>query len=91
MREQEFLRLKKEVDRLQREKDKADGAIDQLMKELEQFGCSSLEEAKQLLKKLEREERETERKFTKLFKRFNKRWKKHPEVVAGLLHRSRDS
>lgn len=49
---EQFNRLKKEVEEADREKERSQGALDQLKKELqEKFGCKSFEEARRLLAK----------------------------------------
>lgn len=65
--------LKRKVEGLQREHDRAAGARDQLMKRLKaEFGCSTLEEAEALLERLQVEEREAARKYTARKKKFEK-------------------
>ena len=60
-----FLALKKQVEKYQREADRAEGAYEQLSKRLrEEFSCTSLEEAKTLLEKLEKEEQKETREFS---------------------------
>lgn len=75
-----FLALKKKVERLKTEKDKAQGAADQLKKRLlDEFDCSTVAEAKQLLAKLERETNEAEKKFQKSYREFEEEFGEHFE------------
>lgn len=51
----EYTSLRREVERKQREADRAQGALEQVKKQLkEEFACTSLEEAEKLLRQLER-------------------------------------
>lgn len=68
-----FIALKKRVEKLRTEKDKAQGALDQLKRELlDKYGCSTVAEAKQLLAKLERETNEAEKEFQESYRNFEK-------------------
>ena len=72
---QRFLKLKDKAESLQRQQDRTDGELSQLMTRLqEETGCKSLEEAERLQKKLERERQEAERDYLKVEADFNKQW-----------------
>lgn len=74
---EKFTRLKKQVVRVQREADKAQGALDEIMKRLrKEFGSKTLVEAEKLLKRFTKEEKELERQFTKDFRSFEKKWRR---------------
>jgi hypothetical protein len=61
-----FIELKEKVARLERESERASGALGQLMQQLkEEFDCESVEEAKRLEKKLCREQNTLEEKLEK--------------------------
>lgn len=60
----EFRRLKKNLDTMQRDYDQAKGATDQLRKQLkDEFNCATDKEAKKLLVELEKEEQQLEEEF----------------------------
>ena len=72
---QRFLKLKDKAESLQRQQDRTDGELSQLMTQMqEETSCKSLEEAEQLQKKLERERQEAERNFLKAEVDFDKKW-----------------
>lgn len=75
MKLDDYTNLKQKVDRLQRESDKAAGALEQLKSQLrKEFECSSLEEAKSLLAKLEREEVKAKKEFETAMAEFEVKW-----------------
>lgn len=66
MRIEEFNELKEQIDDLRRRKDKAAGAKGQLLKELkQQFGCSTVQEAKKHLRKLKADKSNLQERFEK--------------------------
>lgn len=72
-----FQQLKQDILEQQREADKAQGALDSVMKQLKQeFGCATLKEAKDLLQIISAKEKEAKLKFAKKLDRFLKKWKK---------------
>jgi outer membrane protein TolC len=73
----DFDKLKAKVERLKAEKERAEGARDQLLRTLkEEFGCKSLQEAEALLAKLQSEETAALKKYNSYRTRFEKRWRK---------------
>ena len=77
---EQLVALKARVERLQQEKDQAEGALKQSLKRLKtEFGCSSLEEGQKLLHKLHREEQQQKEAFDKALSAFEKRWGKELE------------
>jgi len=67
--------LKSNVERLRRESDRAEGALEQLMARLkEEYGCKTLSDAKELAGKLENEAAEATRKFNKELEEFEEEW-----------------
>ena len=59
-----FTKLKKQVEHASREQAKTEGALEQLKARLkEEFGCSSLKKADQLLEELAEQEAALEEKF----------------------------
>lgn len=72
-----FHKLKKQVAALQRKTDKAQGALDTVMERLRrEFGCSTLEDAEKLLRKLREQERKASSTFKAKRRRFEKKWSK---------------
>jgi len=68
-------RLKRKAEKLQSEADKAQGALETSTARLkEDFDCTNLKEAKQLLKNLEEEEEEAQSKFDKTLEKFETEW-----------------
>lgn len=68
----DFGKLQARVNRLQRESDQAKGAVAQLLKDLkEQFGVKTVEEAKELLAKLEKQEARQSQEYAELKEQFN--------------------
>ena len=70
-----YLALKKRVESAQQKADQAEGAIGEVMKQLErEFGCSTLNEAKRKLKQLEKQEVESKEKFDSAVEKFEEDW-----------------
>lgn len=67
--------LIRKVEKLKERKQKSQGALDELLKRLKkEFGCSSIKEAKDMLEMKSEEERKAARKYTKMKRRFEKKW-----------------
>lgn len=72
----DYLKLKKKVDELRREADEAAGARNQIMKELKKtYGVETIDEAKRLLRKLEKKEKRLQREFDEALSEFEEKWK----------------
>ena len=71
---QEFQRLEKSVEDAERRKSRAEGALAELDRRLEEFGCSSLEEVPEVRKKLNKEEEDLEKKFRAAMEEFDKQF-----------------
>jgi hypothetical protein len=70
-----YLKLKKQVEELDREAVRARAELDLLMKRVkEEFDCDSLEAAKDKLKELEAEEVEINRRFGDKLKEVTSTW-----------------
>ena len=68
---QEYSALKEKTEHLQREADKAAGVLESTMAKLkEDFDCDTLEEAEELLSKLDEEAGAAGVKYTKELKKF---------------------
>lgn len=73
----DFESIKRTVEDLKRKRDKAKGALDQVMKRnRKEFGVKTIEELAALHKKEEAEERKKGETYFKVKKGFDKRWKK---------------
>ena len=67
--------LKEKVEDIQKKADRAQGNLDQIMKQLKNdFDCDDLEEAKAILDKLEKELEETESEFDEAISEFEEKW-----------------
>ena len=66
-----YQKLQTRVTEQQRETDKAQGALEELKRQLKkEFGCDNVREAKTLLAELEQEQEEAERAFTVAMEEF---------------------
>lgn len=71
----DFSQLKKRIDRLQREADKAAGAAEQVLETLrKEFEVNGIEEAKKLLEVLSQQEQQAEQKYQQQLVRFEESW-----------------
>ena len=69
-------KLKGEVERLQREVDRAEGVLSSLMDRLKnEHGCKSLEEAKSILEKMKKKADRTENNYNAVLEEFERKWK----------------
>ena len=67
----EWETLKREIANMEKAAAESTGRLQQLKEVLKKdFGCDSIKEARQLLRKLQKEELEHEKEFQKQFKRF---------------------
>lgn len=74
--EDSFRKLKRDVDSAKADADRAKGALDQLMKQLQsEFDCEDLKEAKALLEDLSVKMEKAQRKFEEAFKEYEKKWR----------------
>lgn len=81
---EEFLKLKREVEDDQRERDQAEGALRQELTRLkDDLGIKTLREAKQLLKQLEIEGDKLNEELDRLWNEFNEKWKDEKENTPG--------
>lgn len=72
-----YLKIKEQVEAIQRRADKAQGAAEQVMKQLqEEFSVNNIEEGKELLEKLEEEKKILETELEELWKEFEKEYGK---------------
>jgi len=72
----EYVNLKRKVEQAQQIADKAEGAMEQVMKQLEnEFECSTLKEAEEKLRELKKREAVTKRKFEDAIEGFEEKWK----------------
>ena len=67
--------LKKQIKKLEQEKERATGRVEQLMKTIqEEFNCNTLEEAEQLLKEKQKKKKELEEKYETEHEKFMEKW-----------------
>ena len=72
----DYLQLKKEAEEAQQQADKAEGALEGVMKRLkDEFGCKSLESAEKKLKELEKIEKKAKKDFAAAVEKFEEDWK----------------
>lgn len=72
---EEYKRLKKKADKLKQEADEAAGAFNQIMQDLrKEYKVNSLEDAKKLLKKMEKEEARLQKEFDEAMADFEEKW-----------------
>jgi predicted nucleic acid-binding Zn-ribbon protein len=70
-----FDKLKREVETARQQKDRAEGALQQAMKQLkDEMGCDSLDEARELEKKLSRQVKKAEADFESELEAFEEKW-----------------
>ena len=77
--EDQYRRLKREVEEAKAEADRARGSLDQLMKRLkDEFGCETLKEAKAKLVQVEAKKEIAQEHFETALRAYEKRWKATP-------------
>lgn len=70
-----YLSLRKRVEAAQREADEAEGAIKEVTKQIKnEFGCSTLNEAKKLLKQKQKQEVSAKKAFDDAVEEFEENW-----------------
>ena len=70
-----YLRLKEKVESAQQEADQAEGAEREVMKQIkDEFNCSTLNEAKRILKQKRKQEADSKSKFDTAFEQFEEDW-----------------
>ena len=70
-----YMNLKKRAEQAQQEVNKAEGALEQIKKQLEEeFDCITLEAAKRKLNVLEKQEQKVEIEFKEALSKFEKDW-----------------
>lgn len=75
MTESEYRKLQEEVNEAARNAERAQGAFDQLMEQLaEEFGCSSLKEARKKLARLQAEEEKASAEFEQALQEYRDKW-----------------
>ena len=67
--------LKEKTERMRQERDKAQGRLEEVEKQLkETFGVKTLKAAEKMLSKLEEDEEKARNEFDKAFQSFNDKW-----------------
>lgn len=68
-------KLKGQVREAQAEAERAEGALQETLQQLqEEFGCSSIEQAEALLQSLEEEEKRVQQKLDQVLEKFREKW-----------------
>ncbi len=76
MNEEQFKKLKREVEETKAAAERAQGAFDQIMKQLkEEYGCKTIREAEKLRDELGEKRDRAEAVFNKSLKAYEKKWK----------------
>lgn len=71
----QYLQRKKKVEEAQQKVDRAEGALEQLMRRLkDEFKCSSLAKAKVRRKALKQQVKSAEEEYKKASKKFERKW-----------------
>ena len=71
----QYQKMKKQMERLRSEAERAKGKEEQLLKQLQdQFGCRTIKEAKDKLVELECEKGKAEKAFDRKLKLFREEW-----------------
>ena len=82
LKENEYLDLKEQVNKLERERDEASGAKKQILNALrKEFSVKTLGEAKKLLVHLKMEKLTVEKKFNYEYQKFKKEFRKYQARV----------
>ena len=70
-----FNDLKKQVEQEQQKADRAEGALEQLHEKLkEEFNCTSLQDAEDKLKELQKKKEKAEKAFDSALQDFDEKW-----------------
>lgn len=73
--EEQYRKLKREVEQAKSDADRAQGSLDQLLARLkEEFNCKNLEEAKSLLRRLGKEAEDAKREFERHLHTYEEKW-----------------
>jgi len=76
---EDYTALKTRIATLQREADRARGELDATMKRIaDEYGCSSIKEAKAMMVKLTKEQQEAKQKFDEAYAQFER---EHGDVI----------
>lgn len=75
MKVDEYQKLKAKADKLKVDISKAEGAYENVMQQIkDEFDCDTLEEAENLLEKLQAQAEEDEQSYNEAVKNFNDKW-----------------
>ena len=70
----EYLKAKQKIEQLSQEANRSEGAINQLLSQLEALGIENAEQAENYVKKLEKEIEDKEKYYNKLLEDWNKEY-----------------
>ena len=71
----EYKKYKEIAEQAQKKASKAEGALSQVMEQLKELNCQSLDDAEALIKKLEKKQKQIEVKLNKAILDFETKWK----------------
>ena len=70
-----YLKLKARVEKAQQKADKAEGALDEVLKQIKKdFNCNTINEAKRKLKQLKNQSEKLQIEFNKAIEQFEEKW-----------------
>jgi len=70
-----FEELKRKIEKIRKERDKAEGALDQVMVDLkEEFGCKTIKEAEARMAELKQDAEDSQEKYEAALEDFEKKW-----------------
>jgi len=79
-----YQKMKRQVEKLRSESERAAGRVEQLMVQLkEQFDCGTIKEAQAKLEKLEKDKEKAKKTFDAKFEAFNEEWGEKLEEMVG--------
>ena len=71
----EFMQLKKNVEQAQAQADRATGAAEQIMRQLQEVhGCDTIEDAQKKLRTKEKEKDKLQEEFDTAFEEYKEKW-----------------
>lgn len=74
--EKQYQELRRDVEEAKEEAQRAQGALDEGLSRLEkEFGCKTIQEAREKLEDMEEERNAAEKKFEKALKDYERKWK----------------
>jgi len=73
--EESILKINKKIKTLERDKERASGRVEQLLKSLQiKFNCEDIEEAKKMLERIEKTKKKLEKECYEQIEEFTRKW-----------------